>query len=83
MSENPPAFPQHPSRMINDECGKHERTWGYEGMSLRDYFAGQAIEAAWAAAMEFSRSPETPEDFAAKQAYAIADAMLAARSADQ
>lgn len=56
---------------------------GYEphyGMTLRDWFAGQALGSAWATAMEFSRSPETPEHFAARQAYAIADAMLAERA---
>lgn len=42
------------------------------GMSLRDYFAGQAIGYIWA---------QNPRQ-AATLAYAVADAMLAARSAE-
>lgn len=68
---NPLAFP-HPSG-----------AQGCDGMTLRDWFAGQALESAWATAMEFSRAPEAPENFAARQAYAIADAMLAERENDQ
>jgi hypothetical protein len=45
------------------------------GMSLRDYFAGQAL-----AAMDSSRFPEDWRTYA-KRAYMMADAMLAARSA--
>lgn len=45
------------------------------GMSLRDWFAGQAIRARWN-----SGEPMSAED-AAHFAYQLADAMLAAREA--
>ena len=44
------------------------------GMSLRDYFAGQAI--AWAGMKEWA---SYDEKHAAERAYRMADAMLAAR----
>lgn len=47
---------------------------GPDGMSLRDYFAGQALK--WATNDEwFSNKP----DHAASRAYQMADAMLKAR----
>lgn len=59
-----PAFP-------SPQCGD----WSPEyGMSLRDWFAGQAL-----AGMMASDDGSTPENVAA-EAYEIADAMLAARS---
>ncbi len=57
--ENPTAFPTHPG-------------WsGEPGMTLRDWFAGQALH--------MIRSDLTYE-FIARQAYAMADAMLAERA---
>ncbi|GAB1827259.1 MULTISPECIES: hypothetical protein [Achromobacter] len=63
-----PAFPQ--------PLGT-ETTAGCEGMTLRDYFAAKAMQGELAACAE--KRPD-PAD-AAKFAYAIADAMLAARGA--
>ncbi len=45
------------------------------GMSLRDYFAGQALPKA----VEFGASPEST----AQRCYAIANAMIATRKASQ
>lgn len=45
---------------------------GFNGMTLRDYFAGEALPVA------FSRYPDS-RDGASKEAYLIADAMLKAR----
>ena len=65
MSDNPQAFP---------------RTYGggsRDGMTLRDYFAGQALAGYFA-------HPTTPHQNAtdgAAYCYAMADAMLAARAA--
>ena len=62
-----PAFPGlHPSK----ECHYQDA-----GMTLRDYFAGQAL-----AAMAIQICVEKPAaEFMATSAYKIADAMLAAR----
>lgn len=67
MSENPRAFP---SAAIDDRFG---------GMSLRDWFAGQAIVAmphiGCGADLDFREI--------AHEAYRLADAMLAQRSSGQ
>lgn len=68
---NPPAFPR--SAAFGDGC--HD--WGQEGMSLRDYFAGQ-IACGMAAFSGTSGVSYCPTDIAGRS-YTIADAMLAAR----
>jgi len=57
--ENPPAFP------------RDERYLGHNGMTLRDYFAGQAL----AGMLNMSFNPEHH----ARLSYQFADAMLLAR----
>ena len=74
MPENPPAFPN-----------TGNATWGLaadEGMSLRDYFAGQALGRLAGNDDTVARASWTdePEKFLADWAYRIADAMLAERS---
>ena len=49
----------------------------YRGMSLRDYFAGQALTALWSAPVEVT-GKRSGDDLAALT-YKIADAMLEAR----
>lgn len=69
--ENPPAFPQTKS------VGQISMTEG--GMSLRDYFAGQALIGA---ALEVADNGHEVASLAkgmAVSAYQIADAMLIAR----
>lgn len=61
--ENPPAFP---STCLNDPCHPASAP----GMTLRDWFAGQAL------AMSQPDSPEHLADWV----YRVADAMLAERS---
>lgn len=63
--ENPPAFP--PAITVSAAGDVY---YGYDGMTLRDWFAGQAI----AACVHLKSRP------AAERAYEIADAMLAERS---
>lgn len=65
--ENPPAFPPHPQTCAMDGLG----------MSLLDYFAGQALAGVLA-----SPSLTQPSSFTAvaKDCYRFADAMLKARS---
>ncbi len=59
MSENPPAFPGQVQGVL------------HEGMSLRDWFAGQCLTRAW-------DEGETAAKVA-RAAYYMADAMLAER----
>lgn len=66
--DNPPAFPV-PENMYDDE--NHPVI--YQGMSLRDYYAGQAM-------MQFSF---TDKEGCAKNCFEIADAMLKAREEAQ
>lgn len=39
-----PAFPAHPD-MISVDSNGTVAPWGYQGMSLRDYFAAKAMQA--------------------------------------
>ncbi len=67
--ENPPAFPVTGPVHCNDR-----------GMTLRDYFAGQAL-AVMTAAPDYSKGPCNAA--IAKRAYIIADEMLTARAQPQ
>lgn len=73
-----PAFPHPP--VLNGETGP-DSYWSQHpapGMSLRDYFAGQALDhAAYRAAL--LENGELDTEAVATFAYAIADAMLEAR----
>ena len=74
-----PAFPSIAPEFTGISSDGDER-WEngpQGGMSLRDYFAGQAL----AGMLADSESGGTARDFA-KAAYAQADAMLAARSSE-
>jgi hypothetical protein len=67
-SHNPPAFPNDGRIQLGDD---------YQGMTLRDYFAGQALAGYFAA-------PHTPHhcegSVVATYVYGIADAMLTERA---
>jgi len=69
---NPPAFPTHP-----DGDGHSD----YAGMTLRDWFAGQALVslATTNHGNDWGLSGKEHGPICARKAYAIADAMLAAR----
>jgi hypothetical protein len=69
---NPPAFPVPPS--IVSEHG--DIYYAAEGMSLRDWFAGQALLRVYNDGGRYS--PEGMKQVA-KYSYAMADAMLAER----
>lgn len=79
MSSNPSAFPI-PDLYTNDGIGISE---GSPGMTLRDWFAGQALPAV-IAAMSAGQHGINPGmsafESAAHDAYAQADLMLAARA---
>lgn len=52
----------------------------FNGMTLRDYFAAQALPIAWSAYDKgYTGQPECVEQSIAHHAYLIADAMLKAR----
>lgn len=78
--DNPPAFPTD---------GRIQHGTAYDGMSLRDWFAGQAIGAIVAATSAGQHHPIFPGeetrivDAMARDAYQIADAMLSARKQEQ
>ena len=74
MSDNPSAFP------VSD-IGVH----GQFGMTLRDYFAGQALAGvirACAGDNWKASGHRSIEAYFGSKAYTIADAMLAARTGD-
>lgn len=78
--ENPPAFPRSITEVHRD--GNVLYTAAADGMSLRDYFAGQAVAGSLC---EFTHIPSSERgqrqaQKIAAQSYAIADAMLAART---
>jgi hypothetical protein len=70
------AFPRSPVRLVNSSG---DVSWFDEqdGMSLRDYFAGQAL----AGSMNYAGKTLTDERFALR-CYEIADAMLKARGSE-
>jgi len=68
INNNVPAFP-----------GTREWHGGYYGMSLRDWFAGQALAGMLAYRRDDDFGDFIRESHAAPAAYRYADAMLAAR----
>jgi hypothetical protein len=77
-AENPPAFPAQ--RYEESAFGDNGAFIDYPGMSLRDWFAGQALSGMLAS--EAGIQPY-PYDWAAERAYLLADAMLSARHPTQ
>lgn len=71
IDDGGPAFPC--DVQVEDNSGSHYEE--HSGLSLRDWFAGQAL----AGLCSQKPLPETPRQ-AAKIAYEAADAMLAARN---
>jgi hypothetical protein len=66
LGDGDPAFPQ-----------KEPMTSDCHGMSLRDYFAAKALQGMLACPVQ----PQSGPDMYARDAYALADAMLKARVA--
>ena len=73
MDNNPPAFPGQPRDSSGAPCGDH-----MPGMTLRDWFAGQALPQVMALYPE-GVTPDRVKTIA-KASYAIADVMLAGRA---
>ena len=53
------------------------------GMSLRDYFAAKAMQAAWADIPDLGTDRTAALEFLGRSSYEMADAMLAARAKAQ
>lgn len=68
-----PAFPQHLSTLVSHEWLEKE---GQQGMTLRDWFAGMALQGMVAGSQGLVI---THGEFA-KQSYRLADAMLKERN---
>ena len=81
-AENPPAFPQPCYVKLDDEGAALKGSIEcFGGMTLRDFFAAQALPQAWES--EHHKPTHGPEPTfigVAERAYLIADAMLAERS---
>jgi hypothetical protein len=81
IDDGGPAFPQAPNRVVVNADGTL-RPFGYDGLSLRDWFAGQAL----AGMIERETIAERLvldtdlTKHCAFWAYHFADAMLAART---
>ena len=70
IDDGGPAFP------TDNEQQNGASSYHYQGMGLRDWFAGQALTGLQASP---NVSPSTPVKAMAEGAYRLADAMLAAR----
>lgn len=87
IEDGGPAFPhQMPSHMMATVTGAHpmggftpEVATFHFGMSLRDWFAGQALTGIIASPAAIIGHPDTDREATAAVAYEYADAMLAAR----
>lgn len=73
-----PAFPTH---RLQWDYGSEERELAtkHSGMTLRDYFAAKAMQAQLTAFWAMETHHGWSHDETAREAYAMADAMLAAR----
>lgn len=76
QNDGGPAFPQ--DAYLLDPNSTHDDIKASKGMTLRDWFAGQAVSGLYAD-HDFTGSHVD----AAKCSYALADAMLAARNERQ
>jgi len=75
-----PAFPVSTSDPVAGHQSGHV-TWQFPGMSMRDYFAAQAMQG-FISSYENGCTTSPPLDIAA-DAYDMADAMLQARGEGQ
>ncbi len=72
-SDNPSAFPR---KLTSEERDGVTVFFGEDGMTLRDWFAGQALTG-WLASYDADQSVKAKS--LAEFAYGVADAMLEAR----
>jgi hypothetical protein len=81
MDDGGPAFPTTESAESVNHPG-HREVYASAGMSLRDYFAGQALAGLMAkhGMFYYGWTDGDPNARAEEQAYKMADAMLAVRA---
>jgi hypothetical protein len=82
MGEKNTGGPAYPSQELS--AGGLPTRMLYEGMTLRDYFAGEALAGmwlniVWVAADVYNAPRDDQINLAARQAYKIADAMIKER----
>lgn len=75
MNDGGPIFPN----TINEGSLEFPKIRHYPGMTLRDWFAGQAL-AGWLASFGPDTCPLEPYEKLARFSYSVADAMIAERS---
>jgi len=73
--DNPQAFPLNIENVPEGDCSKR---YFYAGMTLRDYFAGQAL-----IGLAHCNNCRDELNLWAKDAYAYADAMLSERGKNE
>lgn len=74
IKDGGPAFP-HAVQKLHSSYATN-----IPGMSLRDWFAGRAMQASYLLHMEGTRNVDKTAAALASEAYAVADAMIAARN---
>lgn len=81
MNNGGAAFPRIEIKQIGDPCYHQPTKVYHSGMSLRDYFAGKALQGLLASMAHPESTGSCLECYpkSAEQAYQIADAMLSAR----
>ena len=85
IDDGGPAYPVSTRKHNNDDGYGHQdgaSTWQFGGMSLRDHFAGLAMQG-WAAngQLKIEMKENGPFGTIANWSYQVADAMLLARKA--
>lgn len=83
LNNGGPAFPTHvPEAPLMADGQPSEPAFTQPGMTLRDWFAGRAMQASYLLHMDGTRNVDKTAAALASEAYAVADAMLAARNAN-
>lgn len=77
IDDGGPAFPQSIAEIHGRATNSGE--FGWPGLSIRDYFAAQALAGICACGDDQVETDTDQVDFVAQRAYHYADAMLAAR----
>ena len=78
IKDGGPAFPAYERAEVLFEEGYRQMSTPVGGMSLRDWFAGQALASGWHEFLTSGDAWDGYDDFA-DSCYTMADAMLKAR----